>query len=90
MTRRKVNNHGIIGWLIVFAVVFFFDYWAISNRKQTMSQAFKKALYMKSAFLPVLVGWLLLTWHLVHTSKMRNTDLFSVVFDKKKEKMWQI
>ena len=84
----KVKNHGAFGWLIIFIIVFIFDYWAISNKKQTMSQAFKKALYAKPAFLPVLIGWLLLTWHLVHPASMRDTDVFSIIFDKKKEKMW--
>lgn len=85
----KIKNHGAVGWFILFLVVFVFDYWAISNKKQTMSQAFKKALYAKPAFLPVLIGWLLLTWHLVHPARMRKTDVFSIVFDKKKENLWQ-
>lgn len=80
----KINNHGAFGWFIVFGVVFVFDYWAISTNHQTMSQAFKKALYAKPGFVPVLVGWLLLTWHLIHPSSLRNTDIFSIIFDRKK------
>jgi small-conductance mechanosensitive channel len=83
--KLAVKNHGAIGWFITFIVIFLFDYWAIANKKQTMSQAFKKALYLRPTFLPVLVGWLLLTWHLVHPNRMRGTDVFSIVFDKKKE-----
>jgi hypothetical protein len=85
----KIRNHGIFGWFIVFTVVFFFDYWAITSSRQTMSQAFKKALYAKPGFGPVLTGWLILTWHLIHPHSMRNTDLFSIIFDKQKEKRWQ-
>lgn len=88
--KMKIRNHGIIGWFIVVVVVLIFDYWAISSRRQTMSQAFKKALYAKPGFGPVLFGWLLLTWHLVHPATMRRTDLFSIIFDKKKERLWQI
>lgn len=83
--KLVVKNHGAVGWFITFIVIVLFDYWAITNKKQTMSQAFKKALYARPAFLPVLIGWLLLTWHLVHPNSMRNTDLFSIVFDKKKD-----
>jgi len=86
----KTRNHGAFGWFIVFGVVFVFDYWAITRRKQTMSQAFKKALYAKPGFGPVLFGWLLLTWHLIHPNSLRRTDLFSVIFDKKKEQLWQM
>jgi hypothetical protein len=86
----KTKNHGVFGWVIVFCVVVAFDYWAIKNRKQTMSQAFKKALYMKSSFVFVAMFWTLLTWHLIHPHRYRNTDILSVVFDKKKENKWQI
>lgn len=82
---KKIENHGVIGWFGLFLLVVAFDYWAIKNRKQTMSQAFKKALYTRPSFIPIIIGWSLLTWHLIHPHSMRNTDLFSIVFDKKKE-----
>ena len=81
----KIKNHGAIGWFGLFLLVVAFDYWAIVNRKQTMSQAFKKAFYAKPSFIPMAIGWIILTWHLIHPNSMRNTDVVSVVFDRKKD-----
>lgn len=83
MTNKKISNHGIIGWAVTALVVAVYDYWAISNSKQTMSNAFKKGLFRKSTSGPVLIGWLILSWHLLHPPRLKKTDLFSIVLDRK-------
>jgi hypothetical protein len=82
MMSRLIKNHGFIGWAIVAFVVVVFDYWAITTNKQTMSSAFKNAMYKRYANLAVILGWAVLTWHLVHPRSLRKTDVMSLMIDK--------
>lgn len=81
---RKIEKHGILGWLMTAGVVIAYDYWAMSSRHQTMSTAFKNGLFRKSTSVPTFIGWAVLTWHLFHPPSLRKTDLFSIILDWKK------
>ena len=81
---RKVEKHGIFGWIVTGLVVIAYDYWAMSSNRQTMSNAFKNGLFRKTTSAPVFIGWVVLTWHLLHPPSLRKTDLFSIIMDRKK------
>lgn len=80
---KKIEKHGILGWFMTAAVVIIYDYWAMSSKRQTMSNAFKNGLFRKSTFVPTVIGWAILTWHLFHPPSLRKTDLFSIILDRK-------
>lgn len=80
---KKVERHGIFGWIATAVVVFIYDYWAIHGKHQTMSSAFKNGLSRKTTVLPTFVGWAILTWHLFRPESLRKTDLFSLIVDRK-------
>jgi len=83
MIMRKIEKHGILGWVMTALVVTAYDYWALHSKHQTMSKAFKNGLFRKSTSLPTFLGWAVLTWHLFHPPSLRKTDLFSVILDRK-------
>jgi hypothetical protein len=80
--KKKIENHGIFGWIATTLVVVIFDYWAIKTGRQTMSKAFKSGLFRKHTSLFVAGGWVILTWHLIHPPKLKHTDLFSIILDR--------
>lgn len=80
---RKFEKHGILGWVATALIVTAYDYWALHFKKQTMSAAFKNGAYRRTTSVPVLLGWAILTWHLIHPRRMRKTDIMSILLDRK-------
>jgi len=80
---KKVERHGIFGWIMTAIVVIGYDYWAVHGRRQTMSSAFKNGLSRKTTVFPTFIGWAILTWHLFRPDSLKKTDLFSLVVDRK-------
>ena len=79
---RKIEKHGILGWVLTAMVVSAYDYWALHGRHQTMSGAFKNGLFRRSTSVPTFVGWAILTWHLFHPPSLRKTDIMSRILDR--------
>lgn len=82
-TMKKIERHGILGWVATAIVVVAYDYWAIHGSHQTMSSAFKNGLSRKTTVMPTFVSWVILTWHLFRPESLRKTDLFSFIVDRK-------
>jgi len=64
MSTDSDDRIGIVGWVMLAAVVVIFDSWALAAKRQTMSAAFLAATRKPVCREVLMVMWGALTWHL--------------------------